>query len=109
MHLQDIYRRNASLAAVTFIAKSSQDLSLDVRRSSEIDGRQYEREKIAQEVLIDKLIQMEPAAIVFPALSCLPTCFDLRKLLPSIFLSDDDRECILRQVFQKHYYFIIST
>jgi len=42
--------------------------------------------KIAQEVLIDKLIQMGLGGIAFPALSCLPTCLDLRKRLPPIYL-----------------------
>jgi len=40
-----IYRRNASLGSAAFITKSSEDLSLDVRRSLKIDGRRYERKK----------------------------------------------------------------
>jgi len=40
-----VYRRNASLESAAFITGSSEDLSLDVRRSLKIDGRRYERKK----------------------------------------------------------------
>jgi len=66
----DIYRRNCSEQPL--LSPNRAKISPDVRRLLKIDSRQYGRKKNTQKVLIDKLIQMGQAAIVFPALLYLP-------------------------------------